>query len=110
MVSSPQTRGGKVLRRLISKACNSITFGRVKVFWWSTASHSKEAPILIGGCDRSGTTLLYSLLNSHSKVCLGLETGLFAGNVDFEGLNFRLPTMSLAEIKSHYSKSCCLAE
>ena len=38
---------------------------------------SAEAPILIGGCGRSGTTLLRVILDSHSQVCCGPETNLF---------------------------------
>ncbi len=40
---------------------------------------SNEEPILIGGCGRSGTTLLLSILGSHPKIhAINREAGLFA--------------------------------
>ena len=46
--------------------------------WNSGAYVSTEAPILLGGCGRSGTTLLRVILDSHSQVCCGPESELFA--------------------------------
>jgi len=37
-----------------------------------------EKPILVGGCGRSGTTLMLAVLGAHPKIaCLDFETGLF---------------------------------
>ncbi len=35
------------------------------------------APIVIGGCGRSGTTLLRVMLDSHHRICCGPESSLF---------------------------------
>ncbi len=46
--------------------------GRIKDF------RLYKSPILIGGCGRSGTTLLTSILSSHPKIALiPHETGIF---------------------------------
>ncbi len=39
---------------------------------------SQQAPIVLGGCARSGTTLVRVLLDSHPAIFCGPETGLFA--------------------------------
>ena len=74
---------------MISKLINALTLGRLKWGWYSLSSPTPDSPIVIGGCSRSGTTLFYSILNSHSRLFLGLETALFAGNMD---LPAHLPT------------------
>lgn len=38
---------------------------------------SNDAPIIVGGCGRSGTTLMRVMLDSHRHICCGPETGLF---------------------------------
>jgi hypothetical protein len=38
---------------------------------------SEAAPIIIAGCGRSGTTLLRVILDTHSSICCGPESGLF---------------------------------
>src|SRR6188474_636842 len=35
------------------------------------------APIVLGGCGRSGTTLLRMMLDSHRRICCGPESSLF---------------------------------
>lgn len=35
------------------------------------------APIVIGGCGRSGTTLLRTMLDSHPRICCGPESSVF---------------------------------
>jgi protein-tyrosine sulfotransferase len=37
---------------------------------------SDSAPIIIGGCGRSGTTLLRVILDTHSEICCGPESNL----------------------------------
>lgn len=41
------------------------------------AYESDARPIIIGGCARSGTTLVRVILDSHRNICCGPESGLF---------------------------------
>ena len=41
------------------------------------ARPSAFAPIVLGGCGRSGTTLLRMMLDSHRRICCGPESSLF---------------------------------
>ena len=41
---------------------------------------SEQAPIVLGGCQRSGTTLLRVMLDSHSRIACGPESSLLAGS------------------------------
>ena len=42
-----------------------------------SAAPSPFAPIVLGGCGRSGTTLLRMMLDSHRRICCGPESSLF---------------------------------
>src|SRR5688572_31516207 len=42
-----------------------------------SAAPTSFAPIVLGGCGRSGTTLLRMMLDSHRRVCCGPESSLF---------------------------------
>lgn len=44
---------------------------------WLAAAHSAFAPIVLGGCGRSGTTLLRMMLDSHGCICCGPESSVF---------------------------------
>jgi protein-tyrosine sulfotransferase len=45
---------------------------------WRKRSHVSDAsPIIIGGCPRSGTTLMRVILDTHPGICCGPETALF---------------------------------
>jgi hypothetical protein len=44
---------------------------------FSTAHVSALAPIVLGGCGRSGTTLLRMILDSHPAICCGPESNVF---------------------------------
>lgn len=46
--------------------------------WYLFPYQTTASPIIVGGCDRSGTNLLRALLDSHPDVCCGPETKLFA--------------------------------
>jgi hypothetical protein len=59
---------------------------------------SNKSPIVIGGCGRSGTTLLLSILGAHPNI-LAFEDELYA----FYPLPFRLPKL-FDEISKHENK------
>ena len=44
---------------------------------FAAARPSAFAPIVLGGCGRSGTTLLRMMLDSHRRICCGPESSLF---------------------------------
>ncbi len=47
----------------------------------TTSRHvSEQSPIIIGGCQRSGTTLLRVMLDSHPHIACGPESSLLAGS------------------------------
>ncbi len=61
---------------------NSIEKIKVILKYFTNLSYvnqiSKKCPIIIGGCGRSGTTLLLSILGSHPNIqAIKDETGLF---------------------------------
>ena len=44
---------------------------------FAAAGSPEFAPIVLGGCGRSGTTLLRMMLDSHRRICCGPESSLF---------------------------------
>lgn len=44
---------------------------------FAAAGSASFAPIVLGGCGRSGTTLLRMMLDSHRRICCGPESSLF---------------------------------
>jgi protein-tyrosine sulfotransferase len=44
---------------------------------FAAAAPSRFAPIVLGGCGRSGTTLLRMMLDSHRRICCGPESSVF---------------------------------
>jgi len=63
------------------------------------------APIVLGGCGRSGTTLLRMMLDSHRRICCGPESSLFRRRaVDPEALAARFG-FAAAEVRSLYGSS-----
>ena len=49
----------------------------IKRNWYDLSARSELPLVLIGGCGRSGTTLLREMLNRHSKLFCGPETSMF---------------------------------
>lgn len=66
---SPQTR----LQLLGTKVRNRL--GRLHAYRWRHGAGGSDAPVIvIGGCPRSGTTLLRRLLDEHPNIICGPET------------------------------------
>lgn len=66
---------------------------------------SSARPIVIGGCGRSGTTLLRVMLDSHPSICCGPESGLFLpwpvtrGRVSALADRFDLPAGEVMQLR-----------
>lgn len=92
--------------RFLQHAVHTLSAGRLKLGWYDCGFVSAEAPIFAGGCHLSGTTLLYAILNSHSRISIGLETGLLSGNRDLERIS-RRTTLSVDRLQGIYRNSRC---
>jgi len=93
--------------RALSRAVNGFTFGRIKYGWWSSDWSSNESPIFVGGCPRTGTTLVYSILAAHSRIYVALESALLIGNRDPDHLAGRLDVpVDVIEQALHRSHCC----
>jgi len=62
--------------RFLGKIAASVGLGR-PADSFSTGRVSALAPIVLGGCGRSGTTLLRMILDSHPAICCGPESNVF---------------------------------
>jgi len=62
--------------------------------WYDLSARSEERAIFIGGCGRSGTTLLRELLTRHPSIACGPETSMF-------GLPFNVDNIVQAWILDH---------
>jgi hypothetical protein len=45
--------------------------------WRRPAYTSSASPVIVGGCGRSGTTLMRVILDTHPRICCGPESSLF---------------------------------
>ena len=78
---------------------------RMEGSYVSNADH-----IVIGGCGRSGTTLVRLIVDSHPRICCGPETSVFRSRVlDLQQLEHRFKE-SAQPIDSAYYASRCRAE
>ncbi len=92
-----------------SNMINRLTLGRVKYGWWSSNYQSDARPIFIGGCDRSGTTLLRLILNAHSRIMLGPETAILLGNRNLDHLQ-RVTGLRHELLTALYRRSDCIGQ
>jgi protein-tyrosine sulfotransferase len=89
--------GSRILRDIgaavgLGHAADSFAIGRPSGF----------APIVLGGCGRSGTTLLRMMLDSHRRICCGPESSVFRRRaVDPEALAARFG-FEAAEVRRLY--------
>jgi hypothetical protein len=67
----------RISRRLLRLALGNKVRVRPRTPWRTGAYASDARPIVIGGCGRSGTTLLRVMLDSHPRICCGVESKLF---------------------------------
>jgi protein-tyrosine sulfotransferase len=93
----------------VSKLLKAATLGQVKYQWYDNKYSSQSDAIFCGGSPRSGTTLLYSLLNAHDDIFMAFETGLLSGNRDLERIHGRTK-LPLQELRTLYRRSNCYAE
>lgn len=70
--------------------------------WRNKEYVSDESPIIIGGCGRSGTTLLRLMIDSHPQVCIGPESSLFAANLENDWLGRPTGTHSWVTLSSKF--------
>lgn len=90
----------------LQRTIHALSAGRLKLGWYSTDFTSQEIPIFSGGCPRSGTTLLYAILNSHSRISIALESGLLTGHRNLEKLSRRCG-LPVERLKRIYWNSRC---
>ncbi|MBN1269700.1 MAG: sulfotransferase [Kiritimatiellae bacterium] len=64
-------------RKLLRLAFGNKVRVRMQTPWRHAPYESDARPIVIGGCGRSGTTLLRVILDSHPNICCGIESNLF---------------------------------
>lgn len=94
---------------MLASVFHNASGGRLKLGWWSSPWRSLQSPVIIGGCGRSGTTLLRAALNAHPRIAIGPETGVFSGNRDIGALA-RSTGLSPAVIADAYRGSSCLGK
>ena len=78
-VQYSKNRGRKPagLARRVRLATRDLYESAYVARWRSRAHVSAAAPIIIGGCPRSGTTLMRVILDTHPQICCGPESALF---------------------------------
>ena len=85
---------------------------RTRLYWWSrwaNGPHVSAAPaIIIGGCVRSGTTLMRAMLDSHPNIAIGPESWLFVYRVDYRVLAEEY-AMSDDDVYMLCTRSTCLS-
>ncbi len=94
---------------ILSKTINRLSCGRLKFGWWSSAFQSAAAPVIIGGCGRSGTTLMRAMLNAHPNLHIGPETGILCGSLNMDNLA-GATGLAVADVRMHHHRASCLGD
>lgn len=85
--------------RIIAKSPKLLA--RVKEHFWNHAAYTSEArAIFVGGCQRTGTTLLRVILDTHPNICCGPEA-----NLVYRGISPLRQTGRLQNLAERYSLS-----
>jgi hypothetical protein len=76
--------------------------------WADGAYRSAARAVIIGGCYRSGTTLMRAILDSHPHIAIGPESWLFVYRPDYESLaaDYNVPIWYVLDVRR---QSTCLA-
>jgi len=76
MLSRAEVQGLHVITR--AKSRGVAMWREAALRQWRMGAYTSEAsPVVVGGCPRSGTTLLRVLLDTHPALCCGPESNLF---------------------------------
>jgi len=77
--------------------------------WVNNSTVSERPIIIVGGCERSGTTLLRATLDSHPNVAAGPESWVFVYrlNLPFLASEYGFP---LTDLQAMRAESSCLTE
>jgi hypothetical protein len=73
--------------------------------WYSRDYISNDIPIIIGGCARSGTTLMMEMVNSHPNIYCAMESGLLyqktitSSKMRKLSKKFEIPFVELIELR-----------
>ncbi|MGH8671096.1 MAG: sulfotransferase family protein [Burkholderiales bacterium] len=94
---------------LLSTLVNRLTAGRIKYGWYSSNFSSAANAVFIGGASRSGTTLLWSILTSHSRLSIARETGLCGGTKNLDLLSNRTG-LPVSQLEAIYKSSRCASD
>lgn len=82
LAASEPRRAGGAWARFVRRLQMRVQL-RSRLYWrsrWANGNYVSDTPaIIVGGCIRSGTTLLRTMLDSHPNVAAGPETWLFVG-------------------------------
>jgi hypothetical protein len=94
----------------LSYLVNRVTVGKVKYGWWTSSYTSAASPVVLGGCSRSGTTLLRCLLGAHRSLYIGPETAILSvGNRNIDHLA-RVTELAPECLRGYYRRSSCMGQ